>query len=122
MRAAISQKANAYSDVFMRTFTSAMARDRQGTFQSVRELGPFALAIGLLAITIAAVAIVLEEMSDHVDDGEESGTAYEVVQYGLDAMGDIGGWLGLIVLMGVLVIVFLFLGVIRRSASTRHGV
>jgi len=44
-------------------------------------------------------------------------TAYSTLGDGLGAMSDFGGWLGILVIMGVITIIFLFLGVIRRAGT-----
>lgn len=91
----------------------ALGKARAGQFNAVRNLGPFALALGLLAITVGAVAIVLAEMKDQVNDSIAEG----VLQDGLNAMSDFGGWFSILVIMGVITIIFLFLGVIRRAGN-----
>jgi len=91
----------------------ALGQARAGQFSAVRQLGPFALALGLLAITVGAVAIVLAEMKGQVNDSIAQG----VLQDGLTAMSDFGGWFGILVIMGVITIIFLFLGVIRRAGA-----
>jgi len=95
----------------------ALGQARAGQFGAVRNLGPFALALGLLAITVGAVAIVLAEMKDQVNDT----TAEGVLQDGLNAMSDFGGWFGILVIMGVITIIFLFLGVIRRAGTASQA-
>jgi len=44
-------------------------------------------------------------------------TAHSTLQDGLSAMSDFGGWLGIIVIMGVITVIFLFLGVVRRAGT-----
>jgi len=107
------QRAEASRRSYADAATDAMGQARAGQFGAVRNLGPFALALGLLAITVGAVSIVLAEMKDQVNDS----TAEGVLQDGLNAMSDFGGWFGILVIMGVITIIFLFLGVIRRAGN-----
>lgn len=44
-------------------------------------------------------------------------TSHSVIGDGLNAMSDFGGWFGILVIMGVITIIFLFLGVIRRAGT-----
>lgn len=94
-----------------------LSQARKGQFGAVRQLGPLALALVLLAITVGMGAVVLGEMKTQVNDT----TAEGVLQDGLTAMSDFGGWFGTLVILGVVTIIFLFLGVIRRAGDASQA-
>lgn len=192
---------------------AVLQKSRKGQFGAVKELGPLALALVLLAITVGMGAVVLsdikpstwqtQEVTDEThspatplptnvtvgaasnigfeeietgtvsivledtdpetgtatnktvpsgnytvfnDDGiiryedlggnysetedrtfvdyrwaDSSGEGTQVIDDGLSAMADFGGWFGTLVILGVVTIIFLFLGVIRRAGEASQA-
>lgn len=101
----------------MQKLKEKVDQKRRGQFGAVRQLGPLALALVLLAITVGMGAVVLSEMKDQVNDSDAEG----VLTDGINAMSDFGGWFGTLVILGVVTIIFLFLGVIRRAGNSAQA-
>lgn len=87
----------------------------------MQQLMGLGLSVVLLVLIVAAGAMVTAEFQDQIEAGDNNTEAWEATQDGLDALSDLSGWIGLIVLVviasviiGYLIASFSFGG--RRAA------
>ena len=66
------------------------------------SLDGLVMTVLIVAILAAAAALILENFKDEMT---ENGTAYNATDEGLDAVGDITGWLGIIVIIVIAVFI-----------------
>lgn len=85
----------------------------KGQMRGVDSLGPLALAIVSLAIIVGIGAIVLNEMSQTVNDTD----ATSVLDTGVSALQTFSDFFTVIVVIGIAAVLFLLLQVVRGAGS-----
>lgn len=91
----------------------AFKRASKGQMRGVDSLGPLALAIVSLAIIVGIGAIVLNEMSQTVNDTD----ATSVLDTGVSALQTFSDFFTVIVVIGIAAVLFLLLQVVRGAGS-----
>ena len=66
------------------------------------SLDGLVMTVLIVAILVAAAALILENFQDEMT---ENSTAYNATGDGLDAVGDISGWLSIIVIIVIAVFI-----------------
>lgn len=78
------------------------------------DIGPVASTLGVAVIIISVVAMIIGNMQDQVD---ANGTAYTVMDKGLDALEVFGDWFSIIVIVAVATIILGLVYFFRRQTT-----
>ncbi|MFP4019076.1 MAG: hypothetical protein ACLFUH_07480 [Bacteroidales bacterium] len=81
---------------------------------TIGDIGPIASTLGVAIIIISVVAMIIGNMQNQVND---SATAYNIMEKGLDALEVFGDWFSIIVIVSVAVIILGLVYLFRRQAS-----
>ena len=117
----MKRKAAEAKQVFSQAFTQTATRDfsslketvkaQAGLSNAAESLGPLALAVVVVAITVGIGAIILSEMSNVTENTE----AVNVLDKGLSALTDFADFFTIIVIVSIAAVIFLLLRFVRAS-------
>lgn len=69
---------------------------------AMNNLASFALGFGVVVVVLAFVALITQNVQSAIENASSNtSTAYNIATQGLNALNNFGGWLVLIVLVGI---------------------